>query len=102
MTTALSSIPAGACRILISHHPDFIEDAFAAGIPLTLTGHTHGGQVYLFGKSLLPVQYRYMRGIYRQNGLYAYVHVGTGHWLPFRVDCPPEIAVFTLTRKSDK
>lgn len=99
MGKALAKIPDNAFTVLLSHHPDFIANAFAAGIPLTLTGHTHGGQVALFGRSLLPVQYRYMRGMYRQEDMYGYVHTGTGSWMPFRLGCPAEIATFTLYKK---
>lgn len=100
LAAALKGLPDNALPLLISHHPDFIEEAFAAGIPLTLTGHTHGGQVSVFGYSLLPVQYRYMRGMYQRGDQYGYVHTGTGHWLPFRIGCPPEICVFTLNRRN--
>ncbi|MDD4599986.1 3',5'-cyclic adenosine monophosphate phosphodiesterase CpdA [bioreactor metagenome] len=93
---ALATVPDNAFTVLLSHHPDFITNAFEAGIPLTLTGHTHGGQIALFGRSLLPVQYRYMRGMYHQGDMHGYVHTGTGNWLPFRLGCPAEIAVFTL------
>ena len=99
LAEAVKNVPDDASLLLISHHPDFIEDAFQAGISLTLTGHTHGGQVAVFGKSLLPVQYRYMRGLYQQNSSYGYVHSGTGHWLPYRIGCPAEIAFFTLKDK---
>lgn len=96
MGQALASVPPGAFNVLLSHHPDFILNAFAAGIPLTLTGHTHGGQVAIFGRSLLPVKYRFMRGLYSQASMYGYVSTGTGQWLPFRLGCPAEISVFTL------
>ncbi|CUH97668.1 hypothetical protein P22_3803 [Propionispora sp. 2/2-37] len=93
---AMQDVPEKAFTVLLSHHPDFIENAFAAGIPLTLAGHTHGGQIGIFGHSLLPLSYRYMRGFYRQGQSQAYVSVGTGHWLPFRLGCPAEISVFTF------
>ncbi|MBP1764925.1 MAG: putative metallophosphoesterase [Firmicutes bacterium] len=93
---ALQNVPKGAFSLLASHHPDFITDAFQAGIPLTLTGHTHGGQVGLFGQSILPLKYQYMRGLYRQEQSYGYVSTGTGQWLPFRLGCPAEITMFTL------
>lgn len=96
MARTLQNVPADSFKVLLAHHPDFITDAFAAGIPLTLTGHTHGGQFVLFGKSLLPLRYAYMRGLYQQQNLYGYVNSGAGHWFPFRLGCPPEIAVFTL------
>lgn len=95
---ALRGIPNGAFRILLAHHPDFLFDGFAAGLPLTLAGHTHGGQVVLFGRTLLPLQYHYMRGLYEQGGCYGYVNSGAGHWFPFRLGCPPEIAAFTLKK----
>jgi uncharacterized protein len=88
-------VPPGAFTVLIGHHPDVLFDGFAAGIPLTLAGHTHGGQVVVGGKSLLS-SYRYMRGLYRENGVYGYVSSGTGHWFPFRLGCPAEISVFML------
>jgi predicted MPP superfamily phosphohydrolase len=94
---ALNKTPENAFKILLSHHPDFIDNAFDAGIPFTLTGHTHGGQVNVAGHSLLPVQYKYMRGLYRQGELAGYVSTGAGNWLPFRLGCPAEIAVFTLS-----
>lgn len=99
MGQVMADIPDNAFTVLLSHHPDFIVNAFDNKIPLTLTGHTHGGQVTLFGHSLLPVRYRYMRGLYRQGDSCAYVHVGTGSWMPFRLNCPAEIAVFTLNAK---
>lgn len=95
---AVRDIPADAFTVLLTHHSAFLDDAFTAGIPLALAGHTHGGQVNLLGKSLLPVQYKYMRGMYRQGDCYGYVSVGTGHWLPLRLGCPAEVSVFTLQR----
>ncbi|MCE5286283.1 MAG: metallophosphoesterase [Pelosinus sp.] len=97
---AVEKVPDNAFKVLLSHHPDFIDNAFAAGLPLTLSGHTHGGQVNVFGHSLLPVKYKYMRGLYQQGDLVGYVSTGTGSWLPFRLGCPAEISVFTLSALS--
>lgn len=93
----LEGVPEDAFTVLLSHHPDFIEDAFHKGIPLTLAGHTHGGQVNIAEHSLLPVKYKYMRGLYREQDMLGYVSTGAGSWLPFRICCPAEIAVFTLS-----
>jgi len=93
--TALKNVPVDAIKLLIAHHPDFLYDSFQKQVDLTLAGHTHGGQFTLFGKSLIS-SYAYMRGLYRNNGVYGYVSSGTGHWFPFRFNCPPEIGVFTL------
>jgi len=93
--SANQDVPHDAFKVLIGHHPDIVFDGFDARIPLTLAGHTHGGQVVIAGKSLLS-SYHYMRGLYRENGVYGYVSSGAGHWFPFLLGCPPEISVFTL------
>lgn len=92
---ALAAVPEGVPTVLLAHHPEFIDDAAAAGVPLTLTGHTHGSQFGLFGQPLLPV-FKYTRGMVRIGGSYGYVHSGNGSWFPLRIGCPPELAVFTL------
>lgn len=93
---ASRNIPARAFKILLAHHPDFLIDGFAAQIPLTLAGHTHGGQINLGGKPLFS-NHLYMGGLYQENGVYGYVSRGAGHWFPLRLGCPPEISMFTLT-----
>lgn len=93
--SANQGVPANAFKMLMAHHPDFLLDGFAARIPLTVAGHTHGGQIVIGGRSLVG-SYAYMRGMYRENGVYGYVDSGAGHWFPFRLGCPPQITVFTL------
>jgi len=92
---ASQNIPPDAFKVLMAHHPDFLFDGFTTQIPLTLAGHTHGGQIAIGGKSLQS-SYTYMRGLYQENGVYGYVSRGAGHWFPFRINCPPEISIFTL------
>ena len=41
-------IPAGAFVIMLAHTPDYAERS-SAGADVVLSGHTHGGQVSLFG-----------------------------------------------------
>lgn len=96
---AVRDLPQNVFPVLLSHHPDFFENAFAAGIPLSIAGHTHGGQIAIGQTSLLPVKYRYMKGMYQENNCYGYVSAGTGHWLPLRIGCPAEVSFFTLRRK---
>jgi cytidyltransferase-like protein len=81
--------------ILLAHHPEYIDNGAELGIPLTLTGHTHGGQVGIFGLPLIPV-YKYNRGFVKLGASLGYVHSGNGSWLPLRIGCPPEIAYFRL------
>ena len=84
--------------VLLTHHPDFFFEAAAAGVELTLAGHTHGGQVVVQGKA--PLQHSafgYLGGAYEEVGSHLYVSRGIGvTFLPLRVGAPPEIPVLRL------
>ncbi len=97
---AIEDIPPQAFTVLLTHHPAFLQEAFAAQLPLSLAGHTHGGQVKLFGKSLFRFGYRYLEGLYSSGASKGYVHTGTGQWLPFRLGIPPQVVLITLRRQS--
>jgi predicted MPP superfamily phosphohydrolase len=96
---ALKDIPSNSVKILLAHHPDFIDSASRYNTNLVLTGHTHGGQIGFFGIPLVPPIFKYLRGLYHVGNTMGYVHSGNGSWFPFRFGCPPEIAVFILTEK---
>ena len=97
-TAAMADVSRDAVTVLIAHHPEFIDDAAAhGGVPLTLTGHTHGSQFGILGLPLFPV-FKYTRGMVRIGDSYGYVHTGNGSWFPLRIGCPPEIAYFRLER----
>ena len=103
LSQAMKNVPKDSICILLAHHPEFIDDAVEYNIHLTLTGHTHGSQIGIFGMPLFPV-FKYTRGMFKHTGndgetnCYGYVHVGNGSWFPFRLGCPPEIAYFTLIK----
>ena len=84
---------------MLTHPPDFFDEAARAGAVLTLSGHTHGGQMGLFGHALMPPVFKYVRGLYEKDGRYCYVHKGSGGRFPYRLGCMPEIAFFTLRRR---
>lgn len=92
---AMVNVPNDAVKILLAHHPEFIDDGAERGCALTLTGHTHGSQIGIFGVPLFPV-FKYTRGVVKIGDSFGYVHCGNGSWFPFRLGCPPEIAYFTL------
>ena len=97
-TAAMADVSRDAVTVLLAHHPEFIDDAAAhGGVPLTLTGHTHGSQFGILGLPLFPV-FKYTRGMVRIGDSYGYVHTGNGSWFPLRIGCPPEIAYFRLER----
>ncbi|MBZ0252824.1 MAG: metallophosphoesterase [Candidatus Methylomirabilis sp.] len=88
-------------KILMSHHPNGWYHASPRGVDLTISGHTHGGQL-VFGDSggfqFNPgrVVYKYVKGYYKREHTHLYVNNGLGHWLPLRVNCPPEVTRYTL------
>lgn len=88
-----------AFPILLAHHPHAFDPAAAAGLPLTLAGHTHGGQLMLtdhIGPG--PAFYRYWSGLYRKRNAHCIVSNGVGNWFPLRVNAPAEIIHVTLRR----
>ena len=66
-------------------------------VSLTLCGHTHGGQVRLFGYSpMVPSRYgnRYAYGHIVENNRHLIVSGGLGcSILPVRIGVPPEIVM---------
>ncbi len=85
--------------ILLAHHPHAFDAAADAGIPLTLSGHTHGGQLMLNEQSGFgPAMFRYWSGEYERNGSKLIVSNGVGNWFPLRVNAPAEIVHITLRR----
>lgn len=98
VTKALEGVPYDSVCILLAHHPEFIDNGAEKNIALTLTGHTHGGQIGIFGHALLPM-FKYTRGMIVNDVSYGYVNPGLGSWFPFRLGCPPEITYFTLRLK---
>jgi predicted MPP superfamily phosphohydrolase len=89
----------GAYPILLAHHPHAFDAAAAAGLPLTLSGHTHGGQIALIpGMSVGRLVFKYISGLYQKPGAKLLVSNGTGNWFPLRINVPAEIIEITLTR----
>jgi predicted MPP superfamily phosphohydrolase len=78
--------------------------AARAGIGLTLSGHTHGGQLALprfWGKrnlNLACLITAFSRGLYEQKGVFLYVNCGLGvTGQRIRLFTPREIALITLS-----
>lgn len=96
----ISDGPDGRCDLLLSHNPKSFIEAARLGIPLTLAGHTHGGQVAVRGRPdrNLAVAHRLSAGFYERGGSALFVSTGVGAWFPLRVHCPPEIAVLEVRR----
>jgi predicted MPP superfamily phosphohydrolase len=88
-----------AFPILLAHHPHAFDSAAAAQIPLTLSGHTHGGQLMLNAETGFgPLMFRYWSGHYTNGDSHLIVSNGVGNWFPLRTRAPAEIIHLTLRR----
>ncbi|MEM6393341.1 MAG: metallophosphoesterase [Planctomycetota bacterium] len=97
IATLLEQRDPDAFPILLDHHPHAFDAAAEADLPLTLAGHTHGGQLHLthdFGPG--PFMYKYWSGLYTKNNSHLVVSNGTGNWFPLRTNAPAEIIHLTL------
>ncbi|WPB81876.1 metallophosphoesterase [Archangium violaceum] len=99
---ALRARPEGAPTVLLAHDPDLFPEAQARSVELTLSGHTHGGQLGVPGVPQLSLA-RFMTiwtaGLYRRGRSWLYVNRGVGTTgPPARLGAPPELAVITLRR----
>jgi len=85
--------------ILLAHHPHAFDAAAAASVPLTLAGHTHGGQLMLNDQTGFgPALFRYWSGLYSKGASKLVVSNGVGNWFPLRVRAPAELLHLTLLR----
>lgn len=95
----LRALDPEAFSILLAHEPDIFAELPKA-IDLTLSGHTHGGQIRLLGQAFVVPSYygqRYAYGHVRENGRDLVVSGGLGcTTLPIRIGVPSEITVVEL------
>jgi len=93
----------GAFRICLCHQPRGWPGAQAAGAHVTLSGHTHGGQIALGARHLnfARLHSRYVAGPYRREDCLLYVSRGIGVGaVPLRIRAPRELDLITLRRRS--
>ena len=85
-------------QILLSHDPSHWRGEVIpkTDIPLTLSGHTHAGQVRLFGYPLSSLMFTESEGWYHMDNQSLHINTGLGCTLPVRIGVPPEITVITL------
>jgi predicted MPP superfamily phosphohydrolase len=90
-----------ALNVLLSHTPAAFDQAAELGFDLTVSGHTHGGQVTLpLGKESLTfvrVYTPYIQGLYARQGKQLYVSSGLGTvGVPVRLGADPEVTLIRL------
>jgi predicted MPP superfamily phosphohydrolase len=105
VAAALVAVPPGAPVVLLSHDPDLFPRV-PDRVALTVSGHTHGGQVAvpLLRRRAIPSRFgeRYARGHVEEGGRHLYVTAGfgTSGW-PVRLLAPPEVVVLRLSPASE-
>jgi len=99
VAATLEQITDEAPALLLAHEPDIFakgSDRFA----LQMSGHTHGGQVRIFGRApIVPSAFgeRYAYGHVEEEGRHLIVSSGIGcSRLPIRIGTPPEIVEVAL------
>jgi hypothetical protein len=105
LDTAMKGVPANSFKILMSHDPAHWDAIVVpqTDIPLTLSGHTHGGQFgfKIAGIEFSPIYFiqKNWGGLYEADNQYLYVNRGLGTiGFSGRVEMKPEITLLTLYR----
>ena len=90
----------GPIHLMLAHNPLAFPEASRRCIPLTLSGHTHGGQVARKANPThnLAIGHRFRAGFYAKGASALFVTKGLGAWFPLRLHCDPEIVVLTVRR----
>jgi len=113
-------------RVVLSHNPDSAAVLEKWRVDLQLSGHTHGGQIwipgygslakllkiinratpkplrrfipYLSGYKKVVDRWEWAAGLHRVGDNWLYVNRGLGTYLPGRLFCPPEVTVIKLVK----
>jgi len=98
---ALKSRPPETPVVLLSHDPERFREAMKKDVALTLSGHTHGGQIAFpfLSKwiSLSHLTHHFHQGLYRSGRSALYVHPGLGTTgPPMRLGVAPAVVILTL------
>ena len=97
----LSPLTSHPFIVMLQHDPSCWREKILpeCEAQLTLSGHTHGGQVSLFGWSPVAMRYHEWGGMTYEGSRAIYVSTGLGALIPFRLGLPGEIVVITLKKK---
>ncbi len=85
-------------KLLLAHNPIIFREAVRWGVDLTLSGHTHGGQIKIRDeeKRIWPRR-KLTSGLHKRKDSQVYITRGIGTVVvPMRYQCPPEISLLEL------
>jgi hypothetical protein len=100
LKAALAGAPKeDAFRLLLAHRPNDAAEAEAMGVDLQVSGHTHGGQVWLFRRMTAAANGGYAGGWYDVGKMRLLVSNGVGLWagMPLRLGVNNQIWLVRLT-----
>ena len=97
----LAGIPPGDFVVVLAHNPALWPALVEGGTDLTLSGHTHYGQVAIprWNWCLASPFLRHAMGVHRAGNAVLYINPGTNYWgIPLRIGTPSEVTVIELGR----
>lgn len=97
----LEGVPRGSFVLALAHNPALWPALAARGVGLTLSGHTHWGQLAFprLGWCLASPFLELAMGAHAKDDSVLYIHPGTGYWgIPFRVGHAQQVAIIELRR----
>lgn len=96
----LRGIDAKSFVVMLQHDPSAWRRHILpqTNAQLTLSGHTHGGQISLFGLRPTELVGKEDDGLYAEGKRKLFVSIGLGGFIPFRFYMNPEVVEITLKR----
>ena len=97
----LAGVAEGAFVLALAHNPALWPALAARGVPLTLSGHTHWGQLGFrrWNWCLASPFLELAMGAHARGRSLLYIHPGTNYWgIPFRIGHAAQVAILTLHR----
>lgn len=107
LQAALSRPSPDACTILLSHSPEVTQSPLLRRAAITLSGHTHGGQICWPGGEPIYTprghDREYASGLHRHAGQWLFVSRGVGTvGVGLRLFAPPDIGVFEFSGRATR
>lgn len=101
LPSLLADVPTGDARLVLVHQPSAFTTAAELRVPLTLAGHTHGGQIAVPGLPFLNparvMMTRFDAGTFASGRSLLHVNRGLGtSGQRVRIGAPREITLVTL------
>jgi len=101
----LAKVPLEEPVLALAHNPALWPALAERRVDLTLSGHTHYGQLAIpgLGWSMASPFLELAMGAHRRGRSLLYISPGSNYWgIPFRIGTPPEVTLLTLRVADDQ